>query len=383
MIYLDHNATTPPADEVVAAMAQALRVTWANPSSVHRPGQEARRAVELARAEIAELLAVKPKELTFTSGGTEAIDLAIRGGLAAARRPVLVTSRVEHAAIRDLAASLAQRDGVEVRWCPINAAGVIDVAALEALIADRPGLVALQWANNETGAIQPAELIGAACRARGVVFLCDATQWVGKLPVEPGLDRWCDLLACAPHKFHGPKGVGVLWARAGVGIAPVQPGSQEKGRRGGTENVPGIVGAGIAARLTLDWLRHPAVRLRQAALRDRFEAAVLAAVPGARVNGPVAPDARVWNTTNIAFPRLEAEPLLLAMSERGVAASAGAACSSGSLDPSPVLLAMGVPPELAHGSVRFSLGRDTTQTEVDRAAQIVVEAVRRVGGSMV
>lgn len=377
-------------------MREALEVWWANPSSVHRSGQEARRVLELARAEMAELLSVRPREITFTSGGTESIDLALRGSLAAARRagdsvrPVLVTTKVEHAAVRDLAEQLAQREGLETRWWPVDGQGVLRLDQIDAMLAPGdgpPALVSIQWANNETGAIQPVHEIGRACRARGVRLHIDATQWVGKMPVVapglPPLDEWCDLLTCAPHKFRGPKGVGVLWARAGVGLVPVQPGTQEKGRRGGTENVPAIVGAGVAARSARLWLADPAERERLAALRDRFERVLLEAFPRAGVNGPVGAAARLWNTTNIAFPALEAEPLLLAMSERGVAASAGAACSSGSLDPSPVLLAMGVPPALAHGSLRFSIGSSTTADELDQAAQVVIESVRRVGGSMV
>jgi len=379
-------------------MREALETWWANPSSVHRSGQEARRVLELARAEMAELLSVRPREITFTSGGTESIDLALRGSLAAARRagdevrPLLVTTKVEHAAVRDLAELLAQRDGVETRWWPVDDQGVLRVDQIDSMLAASgttagpPALVSIQWANNETGAIQPVHQIGRACRARGARLHVDATQWVGKMPVVapglPPLDEWCDLLTCAPHKFGGPKGVGVLWARAGVGLVPVQPGTQEKGRRGGTENVPAIVGAGVAARLARLWLADPAQRERLAALRDRFERMLLEAFPLARVNGPVGPAARLWNTTNIAFPALEAEPLLLAMSERGVAASAGAACSSGSLDPSPVLLAMGVPPALAHGSLRFSIGPATTSNELDQAAAVVIESVRRVGGAM-
>ncbi|MBY0309321.1 MAG: aminotransferase class V-fold PLP-dependent enzyme, partial [Phycisphaerales bacterium] len=184
------------------------------------------------------------------------------------------------------------------------------------------------------------------------------------------------------HKWHGPKGVGVLWARPGVRLAPRLVGTQENGRRGGTENTSAIVGAGVAARLALQWVADPALREAQRALRDRFERAVLSAVPEARVNGPTDPSCRLWNTANIAFPRLEAEALLMAFSERGLCASAGAACSSGSLDPSPVLLAMGVPPELAHGSVRFSLSRESTADEIDRAAAVVTEGVQRVGSSM-
>ena len=206
-------------------------------------------------------------------------------------------------------------------------------------------------------------------------------QWIGKEPadVTPG---FFDSLTFSPHKFHGPKGVGVLWTRRGLGIAPMLHGTQELGRRGGTENVPGILGAGVACREAREWLADPSERRRLAALRDRFESAVLAAAPGAVINGPRDPARRLWNTTNIGFPRLEAEALLLMLSERGVCASAGAACSSGSLDPSPVLLAMGIPEPVAHGSLRFSISRHTTPSELDEAAGIVAECASRLRATL-
>ncbi|MGQ0626901.1 MAG: cysteine desulfurase family protein [Phycisphaerales bacterium] len=382
MIYLDNNATTRPAPEVVAAMREALETGWHNPSSVHRPGQEARRRVELARAAVAGLISANPREITFTSGGTEAIDLAIRGTLAGSRKRRLLTTAVEHAAVRDLAWHMARATGIEVVSIPLDRRGVVRLETVESLIDDSLALVSVQWANNETGAIQPIEEIATLCRSRGVPFHCDATQLVGKMPLHVGIGVVPDLLTFSPHKFHGPKGVGVLWARAGTRIVPLLRGVQERERRGGTENVPGIVGAGVAAALASAWLADPRGRDAVAELRDRFEQGVLAAVPGTLINGPIEPHTRLPNTTNIAFPRLEAEALLLAMSERGLAASAGAACSSGSLDPSPVLLAMGVPPELAHGSVRFSLSRETTADEVTSAIEVVGICARRVSASM-
>ena len=368
---------------MVAATRDALERAWHNPSSVHRAGQEARRLVELARADVAALIGAKPRSITFTSGGTEAIDLAIRGTLAARGKPVLVTTPVEHAAVRELAAELERRGEVSVRWLPVDRAGRVDVARLREFITPEVGLVSVQWANNETGVTQPLEAVRSRCRDAGVALHTDATQWVGKMPTDvgesTGAEPPADLLTFAPHKFHGPKGVGVLWARPGVRFRPEAIGTQEQGRRGGTENVPGIAGAGAAARLAMAFLADASAREALAALRDRFERAVLAAVPGSVVNGS---EPRLWSVTNLAFPRLEAEAILLALSERGVLASAGAACSSGSLEPSPVLLAMGVEPALAHGSVRFSLGRETTGEELDRAAGIVIDCVRRVGASM-
>jgi cysteine desulfurase len=261
--------------------------------------------------------------------------------------------------------------------------------------------VSVQWANNETGAVQPVEKIAAMCRGSGAVFHCDGVQWVGKMPMEAGLAEAvegqmpthrhaastppCDLLSLSAHKFHGPKGVGALWVRPGIKLRPVIAGTQELGRRGGTENVPGIIGAGAAAAETAAWLADESERRQRCSMRDRFERMVLEACPGSVVNGPA--DGRLWNTTNIAFPRLEAEAILLALSERGVAASAGAACSSGSLEPSPVLLAMGLPETLAHGSVRFSLSRFTTENDVREAAAALdtfrhrtTDVIRRLRG---
>jgi cysteine desulfurase len=387
IIYFDNNATTRPSDTVVAAMNDALATHWHNPSSVHRAGQAARQQVELARQSIADLIGVKAREVTFTSGGTEAIDLAVRGVLRAlpAARQVFVTTRIEHAAVRDIGEELDRAGGGEVQWASISRHGLVDLDDLRAKLTPEVGLVSIQWANNETGIVQPVAEIAALCRERNVLFHCDATQWVGKMPVETPP---ADLLTLSPHKFHGPKGVGVLWARSGVRLRPLLLGTQELGRRGGTENVPGIIGAGVAAAEAALWLKDESARAKLAVFRDGFERHILAAMPGAVVNGldhdrqsTVVPQ-RLWNTTNIGFPRLEAEALLMLLSEQGVCASAGAACSSGSLDPSPVLLAMGVPEEIAHGSVRFSLSRETTHEEVEQAAAIVVACVHKLRRSM-
>jgi len=421
VIYLDNNATTRPSAEVRAAVDAALAEFWHNPSSVHRPGQAARRQVELARASLARLIGARARQITLTGSGTEAIDLAIRGTLEAQRPrpdgpPVIVTTRIEHAAVRDLVEDLEKAGRAEIRWASLGPGGVVEVAGLAAMIDDRAAIVSIQWANNETGVIQPVQEIAALARARGVPFHCDATQWVGKMETEVGRHEGtkaqrhegtegqghegmegqrheggsdsrrasvpscldASLLTFSPHKFHGPKGVGVLWTGQGVRLRPVIHGAQELGRRGGTENVPGIVGAGVAAREAVEWLARPGERERLAGLRDRFERGVLERVPDAVINGPRDRSRRLWNTTNIGFPRLEAEALLLLLSERGVCASAGAACSSGSLEPSPVLLAMGVPPEVAHGSLRFSLSRETTEEEIDRAIPAVAAAVAQL-----
>lgn len=371
MLYLDHNATTPPSAAVRSAVERSLTEFWANPSSVHRAGQGAKYEIELARGAIADLIGAKSREITLTSGGTEALDLAIRGVLAANPGKELVTTKVEHSAVRELAQELEKSSPNLVKWCPIDSAGLIDLQALESLLDSSVALVCVQWANNETGAIQPVEAIANICRAKGVLFCCDGTQWVGK---EPCVAPPADLMAFAPHKFHGPKGVGVLYASTGVRLRPRLIGSQELGRRAGTENVPGIMGAGVAAREALEWLQDGAARERLRGMRDAFELRVKALIPEVVINAQSAP--RLWNTTNIGVPKLEAEALLLLLSERGVCASAGAACSSGSLEPSPVLLAMGIDPVIAHGSIRFSMSRHTTESELQQAAEIFAECVR-------
>jgi cysteine desulfurase len=381
VIDLDANATTRPLPEVVQAVRQALEHDWANPSSVHRAGQAARHAVELARAEVAGLLGCGEREVVFTSGGTEAADLAIRGSLQATGRPLVVTSPLEHAAVRDLARRLQERGHAEVAWLEHDAQGRVSVPHLRRLLHDgaaRIAVVSVMAANNETGVLQPVAELAEACRAAGVCFHTDATQWVGKLPTDfAGLGA--DLLSCSAHKLHGPKGTGALAVRRGTPLETVLVGGpQERERRAGTENVPGITGFGAAAALARRWLAGDGAS-RGAGLRDLLERLVLETHPEAMVHAAGA--ARLWNTSNIAFPGLEAEAILLALSERGVAASAGAACSSGSLEPSPVLLALGVPEPVAHGSVRFSLSRLLSEAEVHEAARRIAEAVRVVRGS--
>ena len=370
MIDLDANATTRPCDEAIAAAHRAMACAWHNPSSIHRAGQDARATVELARRSIAALINARPAELVFTSGATESIDLAIRGCLTP--RSTLVLSAGEHAAVREVAAQL-ERQGTRVVHVPIDGTSRIDPGAIERAI-DGPSVVSVHWANGETGAIQPIEAIAAICRQRGAVLHVDASQWVGRMPTDvSALDA--DLVSFSPHKWHGIKGVGVLHVARGVALAPTRPGAQELGRRGGTEAVPAIAAAGAAAEVARAWLADPAARERLGVLRDRFEAGVLEGVAGG-VNGPDRAH-RIWTTSNLWFEGVEAEPLLLALSEQGVLASAGAACSSGSLEPSPVLLAMGIGEQRAEASLRFSLSRLTTDTEIESAIKIVQEAIIR------
>lgn len=401
-IYLDNNATTQPAPAVIDAMDEINRTLWANPSSVHRFGQMVRQRVELARKAVASLIGARDREIVFTSGGTEANNLALRGlllkpgivsGSTLDLPPVLITTTVEHSAVREPAQTLAEH-GVVVDALAVDRDGLLDVRLVADALArhahdGRDVLVSIQWANNETGVIFPIQAIAQAVadqrqktpRARLRLHV-DATQAVGKLPVDVTQDR-VDLLTFSAHKFHGPKGVGALYVRTGVRLQPqARGGPQERERRGGTENTAGIVGMGVAAELADAFVRDGAAVAQHRQLRDDFEQAVLAAIPQARVNGPADPALRLWNTSNIGFAPLEAEAILLGLSEKGVCASAGAACSSGSLEPSPVLLAMGVDEPVAHGSVRFSTSRFTTADEVTRAASIVPQVVSQLARSM-
>jgi cysteine desulfurase len=413
IIDLDHNATTRPEPAVLAALADAAERLYHNPSSVHRAGQDARHAIELARAAVARLIGADrslsgprsaPKSIVFTASGTEAIHLAIRGVLDTLppNRRHLLTNPVEHAAIRELATHLAESAAAAVTTLPVDGQGLIDLDALQrALTSTPPGILTLQWCNNETGAIQPITQAFALARQHGWITHCDGTQWVGKLPTRVHPDPQAealaaahheasphcpaDLLTFAPHKFHGPKGVGVLYLRPGTPLRPLMPGTQENARRAGTENTPAIVAAGVAADLADRWLADPAPRTAQAALRDELEQQLLARFPSqhahpARILGPASPQQRIWNTTSIAFTALEAEAILLALSERGLYASAGAACSSGSLEPSPVLLAMGIPAPVAHGAIRLSLGRHTTADDITAAIDLITQVVERVAG---
>ncbi len=380
MIYLDNNATTKPTPEVVQAVNAALTETWQNPSSAHRAGQNAKHTIENARIELARLIGARPRELTFTGTGTEAIDLAIRGTLATTTKSRIVTTTIEHHAVSALCDRF-EKSGADIARVAVNRSGVVDAAAVADAIDEQTAMVSVQWVNNETGAIQPIAEIAQACNELGVVFHCDATQAVGKMEIDlsdSSMPR-IDLLNFAPHKFHGPKGVGVLRMARSTRLVPTIIGTQELGKRGGTEPVPAIAGAGAAAACATAWLGDRGNRSRVEALRDRLESGILARCPSARVNGTTDQDQRLWSTTNIGFPRLEAEALLLLLSERGVCVSAGSACASGSLEPSPVLRAMGIDEQFAHGSVRLSLSRDTTADEIDEATRIIYEAVERLG----
>jgi len=373
LVYLDNNATTQPAPEVVAEMLPYLTELYGNPSSVHRFGQQSRKAIDDARSRVASLLGSADAELLLTAGGTESVNTAIRGLLAArAPRKRIVTSTVEHSATRELCQQLG-KEGHTIVEIPVDRSGALDLDRLQSELSGDTALVSIMWANNETGVLFPIDRIAQMCKAANVPFHSDGTQAIGKIPVNVH-DLGVDALSFASHKFHGPKGVGGLYIRRGLRIRPyLIGGPQERGRRGGTENVPGIVGMGKAAELARRALPEMP---RVAALRDRLEHSILEAIPDTHVNGRT--DARLPNTTNIGFARLEAEAILLLLSERNICASAGAACASGSLEPSHVLLAMNIDPKIAHGAIRFSLSRFTTDSEIDRALEVLPQVIDRL-----
>lgn len=383
MIYLDNNATTQPAGPVVEAVQSALVEHWANPFSVHRFGQRTRAAVDLAREQLAKLINARPRELIFTSGATEANNLALRG-IAALRkdRKLIASPATEHSAVREVVGDL-ENQGYALHELAIDDQGVVRLDALDALLearADELALVSVHWANNETGVIQPIAEIAERCRAAKVPIHCDATQAVGKLPVDVQ-DVPIDALSLSAHKFHGPKGVGALFLRATRRAMPqIFGGPQERNRRGGTENVPGIVGMGMAAELAETFVQSDQPEHLRA-MRDRLEKQLCQAIPAAVVHSHKAP--RLWNTINIGFAQLEAEAMVVGLSERDVCISAGAACSSGSLEPSPVLLAMNIPEPIAHGSIRISLSRFTTEREIDEAAPRIIATVEKLQQSMI
>ena len=360
MIYFDHNATTPPAPPVIAAMLAVLSEQWANASSVHGPGQQAKQVLNRSRSTVAQLLGCQPAEVIFTSGATEANQLALRGLLAAApvtRQRVLLSS-IEHAAHLRLARSL-QASGVQVDLMPVLPSGALDLAAVKTLIRPDLALVSLMAANNETGVLMPLAEVAELAHAAGALLHVDATQLIGKLPFDFARSG-ADAVSLSAHKFHGPKGIGALLLRLGLDLVAQLPGSQERGRRGGTENLPGIVGLAAALELLGD-LEQEAARLRQ--LRDALENGLTRALPATRVWGQTVP--RLPGTCCLRFGNLSADVVLQRLERLGVAAASGAACSAAGSQPSHVLSAMGVPAEQALAALRFSLGRSSTQAEVD------------------
>jgi cysteine desulfurase len=370
--YFDHNATTPVAPEVLKDLAATLVEVCGNASSIHHFGQAAKQRLEAARRQVAARLGCDAREIVFTSGGTESDNLAIFGVVRRASGPKhVITSAIEHPAVLNACAQL-EREGVEIAWLPVGADGIVRLDDVRRALRPTTTLVTIMHANNETGAMQPVREIAALTRAEGVLFHSDGVQTAGRIPVDVR-ELGVDLYSVSGHKFGAPKGVGALFVRKGITIDPIlYGGHHERDRRAGTENVPGASAIGAAMALTFDWSEI-------AVLRDRLEQNILRRVPDARVNG--SRECRMPNTTNIRFDGIEGEAVVIALDLRGYAVSSGSACSSGAVEPSHVLLAMGLSPEDARSSVRFSLGPGNTAEEVDGlidAVEASVAHLRRI-----
>jgi cysteine desulfurase len=374
-IYLDHNATTPITPEVLAAMLPYLTEEYGNASSVHAFGQNAREAVEQARSSVAALVGARAADIMFTSGGTESNNHAILGAAAAApgKTKHVITSAIEHVAVLDTCKALA-KGGVDLSVLPVDRDGLVNPEDVRRVIRPETVLITLMLANNETGTIEPIEEIGKIAAEKGIVFHTDAVQAAGKIPIEVE-KLGVDLLSISAHKFCGPKGVGALYIRKGTQLEPLMHGGHsERDRRPGTEDVAAIAGMGKAAELARTGLREESERIR--GLRDRLERDLLAQVPQSWVNSARAP--RVPNTSNLTFPFIEGESMVIALDLKGIACSTGAACSSGAVEPSHVLIALGLAPEDARATLRLSLGHQTTAEEIDFALETIPPVIERL-----
>ena len=371
-VYLDSNATTPLLPEVFEAMRPYYLEEFGNASSIHHHGQHARAAVERARESVAKLLGCRAAEVVFTSGGTEADNLAIFG-LARARDHI-ITSLIEHHAVLNACKRLEQR-GFEVTFLPVDSQGLVDPDALRRALRPNTKLISIMMANNETGVLQAVEEIGRIAAEADVYFHTDAVQAAGKVPIDVQ-KIGCDLLSISGHKFHGPQGTGAMYVRRGTLVEPLFfGGNHERQRRAGTENLPGIIGLGRAAEIAMRGFEDGSVS-RIAELRDRLEATLLDQIDAAGVNsGRVS---RVPNTSNIHFDHIEGEAMVIALDLKGLAVSTGAACSSGAIEPSHVLTAMGLPPERARASIRFSLGKQNTAEDVSFALSVIPATIARL-----
>ncbi len=371
-VYLDNNATTPVLPEVFEALRPYLLEEYGNASSIHRQGQEARAAVERARDSVAKLLACASSEIVFTSGGTEGDNLALFG--IAAEGDHVITSAIEHHAVLHACHRL-ERMGCDVTYLPADRRGLVNPDDVRRALRANTKLISVMMANNETGVLQPVEEIGKIAAEADVYFHTDAVQSAAKVPIDVNAIA-CDLLSISGHKIHAPKGVGALYVRKGTALQPIfYGGSHERSRRAGTENVPGIVALGKAAEIAAEGLKNGAVA-NMATLRDRLEQTLCAHTDDVGVNGAKAP--RVPNTANIYFDGIDGEALVIALDLKGVAVSAGAACSSGATEPSHVLTAMGLPAERGRASIRFSLGKQNTPEDVDFALALIPETVARL-----
>ena len=374
IIYLDNNATTCVAPEVFEAMTPYLTEFYGNPSSIHRFGGQLAAKVEEARAQLGALIGAQNSEIIFTSCGTESDTTAIRSALSICpKRKKVVISKVEHPAVLNLGKEL-ERNGYKVSIIPVDAKGRLDMDRAREMIDSETAVVSVMWANNETGNIQPVIELGELARKNGALFHTDAVQAVGKVPMNLA-ELPIDMLSLSGHKFHAPKGIGALYVKRGVRYHPyIIGGHQEHGRRAGTENLASIVGLGKAAELALANINHENTAVR--ALRDKLEQGVLATIPAVRINGDV--EHRLPNTANISFEYIEGESILMLLDMHNICASSGSACTTGSLEPSHVLRAMGVPYTAAHGSIRFSFSRYNTEAEVDRVLEVLPPVIARL-----
>ncbi|MEB3182565.1 MAG: cysteine desulfurase NifS [Nostocaceae cyanobacterium] len=374
VIYLDNNATTKVDPEVVEAMVPYLSEYYGNPSSMHTFGGQVGKAVKQAREQVAALLGANESEIIFTSCGTEGNNAAIRAALLAQPdKKHIVTTQVEHPAVLNVCKQL-ETQGYTVTYLSVNRKGQLDLDELEASLTGNTALVTTMYANNETGTVFPIEQIGLRVKESGALFHVDAVQAVGKIPLNMKTST-VDMLTLSGHKLHAPKGIGALYVRRGVRFRPLLVGGhQERGRRAGTENVAGIIALGKAAELELQHLEEATKREKK--MRDRLEKTLLSTIPDCEVNGD--PKSRLPNTTNIGFKYIEGEAILLLMNQHGICASSGSACTSGSLEPSHVLRAMGLPYTTLHGSIRFSLSRYTTDAEIDTVLEVMPTIVERL-----
>ncbi len=374
IVYLDNNATTSVAPEVFEAMVPYLSELYGNPSSMYSFAGQVGKSIAQARSKVARLINARDTEIIFTSGGTESDNAAIKGVLdALPDKKHIVTTRVEHPAVLNQTKRL-ERKGFRVTYLSVDRQGMLDFDELSDAITDKTSLVSIMYANNETGTVFPIEEIGAVVKEKGCLFHCDAVQAVGKIPLDMEKSH-IDLLSLSGHKFHAPKGVGALYIRRGTKCRPlIVGGHQEKGRRGGTENVASLVGLGVAAELAGNNIEKENTAVRE--LRDRLMTKIFDKIPYTLLNGH--PEHRLPNTLNISFGYIEGEAILLMLDEYGICASSGSACTSGSLEPSHVLRAMGIPFTAAHGSVRFSLSRYNNSDEIDIAAEALTKIITRL-----
>ncbi|WP_418792281.1 cysteine desulfurase NifS [Phosphitispora sp. TUW77] len=374
-IYLDHSATTRTDEDVASAMLEYMTDNFGNPSSIHSFGRSARKPVEEAREKIAQAIGAEPNEIIFTSGGTEADNLAVRGVAYANKKRGnhIITSSIEHHAVLDSCKAL-EREGFQVTYLPVDEYGMVNPDDVRNALTDQTILVSVMHANNEVGTIQPIKEIGAVARENGVFFHSDTVQSIGKIPVNVN-ELNIDLLSVSAHKFYGPKGIGCLYMRKGVRMLPISfGGSQERKRRPGTLNVPGIIGFGLAIEKAVK--SQPEQASSQALLRDKLIKELTNKIDYVKLNGH--PTERLPNNVNLSFQFIEGESLLLSLDMKGIAASSGSACTSGSLDPSHVLLALGLSHEIAHGSLRLTLGKDNTEAEIDYVIQVLPEIVEKL-----